>query len=96
MIPEKQPAQMITDQIALLKSEERKLKKFLTYNKEAKPIIDTHLQEIQQKKIKLYKLCDMMGIDGYEDSEEEEQSVRQSRIPQPTGRFGSRLISWHS
>ncbi|GAA0893703.1 hypothetical protein GCM10009122_33820 [Fulvivirga kasyanovii] len=87
---------MIADQIALLKSEERKLKKFLTYNKEAKPTVDIHLQEIQEKKRKLYNLCDMMGIDGHEDSEEEDQSVRQSRIPQPTGRFGSRLISWHS
>lgn len=93
MIPEKQPAQMIVDQIALLKSEERKLKKFLNYNKEARPTIDIHLQEIREKKRKLYNLCDMMGIDG-DSKEEDEQSVHHARIPQPTGRFGSRLINW--
>ncbi|UII31386.1 hypothetical protein LVD17_24130 [Fulvivirga ulvae] len=50
MIPEKQPTQMITDQIELLKSEERKLRKFLSYNEEAKPTIAIHLKEIQRKK----------------------------------------------
>lgn len=95
MIPEKQPAQMIVDQLALLKSEERKLKKFINYNRDAKPTIDVHLQEIQEKKQKLYKLCDMMGIEKPADENEKGAAHYGNGIPQPTGRFGSRLISWH-
>ncbi|MBW3546327.1 MAG: hypothetical protein KY428_12155 [Bacteroidetes bacterium] len=92
MEPEKQPTEMILDQIELLRSEERKLKKFVNYNREAKSTIDIHLEEIRKKKNKLYKLCDIMGIERKEEREEE--SVNSMQIPQPTGRFGSALINW--
>lgn len=94
METDKQPTQMIVDQIDLLRSEERKLRKFVNHNKEAQNTVDMHLQEIKKKKKRLYRLCEIMGIDRKE--EKEDASLHQRRFPQPTGRFGSALISWHS
>ena len=91
MEAEKKPTQMIIDQINLLTSEERKLKKFVDYNKDTSGMIADHLSEIDKKKRRLYHLCDLMGI-----SKEEIDELTESRnykIPQPTGRFGSALIS---
>ncbi|ELR73725.1 hypothetical protein C900_01335 [Fulvivirga imtechensis AK7] len=86
---------MIIDQIDLLKSEERKLRKFKNYNEEASETVNIHLEEIRRKKDKLYKLCDLMGIDRPEETEPaSNDSLYSRRVPQPTGRFGSALIHW--
>ncbi|MBL6445615.1 hypothetical protein JMN32_04800 [Fulvivirga sp. 29W222] len=92
MLKERQPDQMIEDQITLLNSEENKLRKFLAHNEEAKASIDVYIKEIQQKKKRLYSLCEMMGIDNRKNHEDK-NSAYDSCIPQPAGRFGSRLIS---
>lgn len=94
MEPEKHPTEMITDQIALLRSEEKKLKKFAKYNSEANGTIGIHLEEIRKKKSKLYKLCELMGIQRPAEDDDMNGSLNSQRIPQPTGRFGSALINW--
>lgn len=95
MEPEKQPTEMIIDQIDLLMSEETKLRKFKRYNEEASDTVDIHLEEIRRKKNKLFKLCDLMGIERPADTEADvNSSLHNQRIPQPTGRFGSALIHW--
>lgn len=98
MEPEKQPTQMIVDQISLLNSEERKLKKFIDYNKDAKSIIEEHLNEIQEKKNRLFRLCQIMGINIHEpenNHDMDHESIGSQKFPQPSGRFGSVLINWH-
>lgn len=96
---ENQATKMILDQINLLKSEESKLRKFIEYNKDSENIVEVHLQEIEKKKERLYRLCSIMGINAFQkDSQNnaEDDSLHHQKQSQPTGRFGSALINWHS